>query len=294
MPSLTPSRLKPVLLIAAAILFTASIPHAFAQNDTDDIPLGDVARTLRTKSITVPEAVIDNDNLSQVVDDAESRREAGLLPVFSLDPGYNSFHVNSPDVTCSLSFTAKNASLSDRFLLSDLPGTELSKLDGPATIDGDTLQITIHNGTSWELHELVIGLTIIRSRGSSTAASSDGNAKAVPALDRTSIPAPDASQKQPDTTFLLRVKGSAAPAATAIFRTSLNFALFPDQEWHWAIVKAKGIPPQNAPVTTATATGTSPALQPISPPLSLQPKQNDVLGLAPAVVTPANADVQPQ
>jgi hypothetical protein len=55
---------------------------------------------------------------------------------------------------------------------------------------------------------------------------------------------PDPAQKQPDVTVLLRVKGAAAPAATAIFRTALNFALFPDQEWHWAIVKAKGIPPR--------------------------------------------------
>jgi hypothetical protein len=49
----------------------------------------------------------------------------------------------------------------------------------------------------------------------------------------------------------LKVKGSAAPLATAIFRTSLNFALFPDQDWHWAIVKAKGIPPQ-APLDAPT------------------------------------------
>ena len=54
-------------------------------------------------------------------------------------------------------------------------------------------------------------------------------------------------QKQPDVTVLLRVKGSAPPSATALFRTQLNFALFPDQEWHWAIVRAKGVPPQIPP-----------------------------------------------
>ncbi len=45
--------------------------------------------------------------------------------------------------------------------------------------------------------------------------------------------------------MLLKVKGSAAPAATALFRAQLNFALFPDQEWHWAIVRARGVPPQD-------------------------------------------------
>ena len=60
----------------------------------------------------------------------------------------------------------------------------------------------------------------------------------------------DSYQKQPDVTMLLHVKGSAAPSTTATFRTPLNFALFPDQEWHWAIVRAKGIPPQAPPEVT--------------------------------------------
>lgn len=258
----------------------------------DPIPLGDVARSLRAKSIAIPETVIDNDNLSQVVDDAESRREAGLLPVFSLDPGYNSFHVSSPDVSCSLSFTATNVSVSDQFLLTELPSTELPKLDGPATIDGDTLQVTVQNGTSWELREVVIGLTIIRSRNSAPLAANDANRNEVHGPGENSGVGSDPFQKKADTTILLRVKGFAAPAATAIFRTSLNFALFPDQEWHWAIVKAKGIPPQAAPVATAATSIAAP--EQVNPLLSLQPKQSAIVGIAPAVATPANADVQPQ
>ena len=294
---LTPSRLKLTLLTAALIFFTASAPHAIAQDDPDDVSLGDVARSLRAKSVAIPEMVIDNDNLSQVVDDAESRRDAGLLPVFSLDPGYNSFHVSSPDVTCSLTFTAKNASLSDQFLVSELPSADLSKLDGPAIIDGDTLQVTIHNGTSWELREVVIGLTIIRIRDTNAAATYDSNAKSATVPGAASGSAyNNLFQKEPDTTVLLRMKGSAEPSATAIFRTTLNFALFPDQEWHWAIVKAKGIAPEAAPAsTTASATGTIPVPQPVDLPLSLSPQQNDVVSIAPpAISAPANANLQPQ
>ena len=40
----------------------------------------------------------------KVVEDAESRRAAGSTMVFSLDPGGKSFHVSSPDVSCSLTF----------------------------------------------------------------------------------------------------------------------------------------------------------------------------------------------
>ena len=246
MRALTPSRLKLALLFSGMLLL-ALPPQVRAQEDTGDVPLGDVARSFRKK--TAPsEAVIDDDNLSKIMDDADSRHAAGSSLVFSLDPGANGFHVSSPDVSCSLSFTAKTTSLlSDPLLLDDLPRSELAKLDGPATITGDSLQVSMHNGTSWELREVVIGLTIVKRPESVDAASYYGQARIIPAVAGGAQQVQDSLQKQPDVTLLLKVKGSAAPSTTAIFRTPLNFALFPDQEWHWAIVKAKGIPPQPAP-----------------------------------------------
>src|SRR5271154_2022778 len=176
-----------------------------AQDDTGDAPLGDVARSFGKKPAPA-ESVVDNDNLSKVVDDAESRRAAGSSPVFSLDAGGKSFHVSSPDVTCSLSFTAKNSSLlSDPLLLDELPRSELAKLDGPATLDGDSLQVSMHNGTSWELREVVIGLTIVKQSGEK--ASFPGQARIVPAVAGSSAQL-DSSQKRADMTLLLRVKGS--------------------------------------------------------------------------------------
>jgi hypothetical protein len=224
-----------------------------------DTPLGDVARKFRKKP-AASEVVVDNDNLTKVVDDAESRRVAGQSLVFSLDPGAKNFHVSSPDVSCSLSFSAKTRSLlSDPLLMDELPRTELAKLDGPATIDGDSLQVSMHNGTAWELREVVIGLTIVKRTEPASGASNFGQARIVPAVAGASPqPAQDQFQKQPDVTLLLHIKGSAAPSTTAIFRTSLNFALFPDQDWHWAIVKAKGIPPQTTPeATTPPQPGTT-------------------------------------
>lgn len=259
-------------------------PSLIAQEDTGDAPLGDVARTFRKKTAS-SEAIIDNDNLSKVVDDAESRRAAGSSPVFSLDPGGKSFHVSSPDVTCSLSFSAKTTSLlTDPLLLDELPRTELAKLDGPATIDGDSLQISMHNGTAWELREVVIGLTIVKRPEPADTISFYGQARIFPAAAAPPPPqqAPDSSQKQPDVTLLLHVKGSAAPSTTATFRTSLNFALFPDQDWHWAIVKAKGIPPQSAPEVTMGPPVPSASLSPgpramgaeISPSISSPPNSS--------------------
>jgi hypothetical protein len=154
-------------------------------------------------------------------------------------------------------------------MLDEMPRGELAKLDGPATIDGDSLQVSMHNGTAWELREVVIGLTIVKRPEPSETASNFGQARIVPAAAG-SFPqqTQDSFQKQPDVTLLLRVKGSAAPSTTATFRTPLNFALFPDQEWHWAIVKAKGIPPQTQAPSDTTMMQPEPAagsLPPLAP-----------------------------
>jgi hypothetical protein len=220
-----------------------------AQDESDNTPLGDVARSLRRQEGPAPtQTVIDNDNLTQVMENAENRRGDSSL-LYSLDPAGNGFRVSSPDVTCSLSFSANSSSLlSDPLALNELPRSEMAKLDGPATIEGDTLSVTVHNGSSWEVHEVLVGLTIVRQH--ENTAEFYGNAKIVPAVAGTSA-AQDSSEKQPDVTVLLRIKGSAAASSTAVFRTTLNFELFPDQEWHWAIVKAKGVPP---PVNPAELT----------------------------------------
>ena len=235
------------LLVLGVLLLTLPL-QLCAQED--EAPLGDVARSLRKPPSS--EAVIDNDNISKVMDDAESHHKTGSSMVFSFDPGGKNFKVSSPDVTCSLSFSAKTSLLlSDQLQVDELPRGELAKLEGPATIDGDLLQVAIHNGTSWELREVMIGLTIIRRP--ETSAGYFGAARIVPAVaGGGERQVRDSSQKQPDVTLRVKVKGTAAPTATAIFRTSLNFAMFPDQEWHWAIVKAKGIPPQNSNTDLAT------------------------------------------
>ena len=66
-------------------------------------------------------------------------------------------------MTCDLSFSASaTALLSDPYAPQELPEAELAKLDGPATISGDTLQLSVHNGTNWNIKEITVGLTILR------------------------------------------------------------------------------------------------------------------------------------
>jgi hypothetical protein len=221
-----------------------TLPVCAAAQSDSGVSLGDLARSLRqSKAPKEPAApsVIDNDNLSQVMDEVESVRLSGK-PMFSFDSGAKQFQVSSPDGTCSLSFNANTTALiSSRFVSQDLPASELTKLDGPANIQGDTLEVAVFNATSWDLREITVGLTIVRR--DDTSAAYYRAAKLLPAVAEE----PDPGEKFPDSTLLLHLKGSGAPFATTVYREKLDANLNPDQEWHWAIVEAKGIPPAPTP-----------------------------------------------
>jgi hypothetical protein len=250
------------LALTAAVLLMPST--VVAQEDAGETPLGDVARSFRKKP-SASQTVIDNDNFSKLMDEAESHRLSVSSLLYSMNPGEKSFQVSAPDVTCSLSFSANASSLlSSPYVLKDLPSAELVKLDGPATIDGDSLQVSVYNGTAWNVHELTIGLTIVK-RKDPTDASYYGSAHLVPAVGKIEQTIETPVEKRSDVTVLYKIKGEAAPLTTTVFRTPLDSALPPDQEWHWAIVRAKGTPSQDPaqsgppPAEPAPATASSPS-----------------------------------
>ncbi len=215
------------------------LPVCAAQSE-DEVSLGDLARSLRqSKEPKEPAApsVIDNDNLTQVIDDVEHFR-LGTRPTFTFEGGATHFQMSSPDGTCSLSFNANStALLSSPYVSQDLPQSELAKLDGPANIHGDTLEVSMYNASSWNVREITVGLTIVRH--DDTTADDYGAAKLLPAAAEDATPA----DKRSDVTLLLHLKGSSAPFATTVYREKLDENLDDGQEWHWAIVEAKGIPP---------------------------------------------------
>jgi hypothetical protein len=219
-----------------------------AQSDDNSAPLGDIARALRKDKekeksqapAAAPATVIDNDNFSQVMEQAEKDRLKGDVRLAFSGIGKD-LRVSSPDVTCNLSFNGQSATLlSDPFVPQDLPLAELAKLDGPAAIHGDSLEVTVYNPTGWTIREITVGLTIARHSDANTA-SSYGSAKLVPA-----VAADDAAatEKRSDLTVLYHLKGLAAPSTSTVFRQSLGATLQPDQDWHWAIVQAQGTPPR--------------------------------------------------
>src|SRR5690349_8663733 len=103
-----PSGIRLLLLIV--LLAPLGAVRATAQDDPDQLPLGDVARNLRKKA---PPAtpVIDDDNLPQVMQRADSHDETGSGFRFLMSRDNHGFQVSAPDVTCSLAFTANVKSL---------------------------------------------------------------------------------------------------------------------------------------------------------------------------------------
>lgn len=254
-----------------------------AQDDPNQTPLGDLARTLRKK--TPPsQDVIDNDNLSQVMDQVESNRGTGSALKILMAGDSKGFQVSAPDVTCSLSFTANTKSLlSSQYAQMDLPQRDVVKLEGPATIEGDALTVSVFNGTDWHVSEVAVALTIVKKRAPTDWSIAPGSEKPAATvggnLGQESEVRPE---KKPDVTVIYRMRAAAAPFATTVFSAPLNLELATGDEWHWAIVQAKGYPPQSYVAheqITAQTGGLAPA-PPVLPPALLLPQDSPAASMS--------------
>lgn len=238
------------MVTLGVLLVLPLLPLAAAAQD-DAPSLGDLARNLRkNKSQQQPQqqpqpdrTVIDNDNLTQAMEDAKNARPVKQdKTVFSIDPSGNTLKVSSPDVTCSLSFNARASSLLIKpVLIEDLPLTELLKLDGPGSIQDESLQLQVFNGTDWDLREITIGLTLERKPGENAEVAA--RARVIPAAQSS---APIAIERRSDVTLLYHLKTEAKPFSTTAFHENIGITPSAEEEWRWSIVEAKGIRPAQA------------------------------------------------
>jgi hypothetical protein len=249
-----------------AIAFLIFIFSSPIEAQDEEVSLGEIARAARkAKLVEAPKTddskVIDNDNFAVMMDKAESARLNGK-PVFAVDSIAKAFRMISPDGSCSLSFDARSAAtLGSAYIASDLPQDELLKLEGPASIHGDVFEVSVHNGTGWELKEIVVGFTVLQSPPESTQIHP---ARLVTSSDS------DPAEKLPDLTVLYHLKGSSAPNSTTAFQGPLGGNFGATKDWHWSIVAARGIPPASplvAPEQSTSAPAPNGELVP-QPPLS--------------------------
>jgi len=275
-----------------------------AQEETPS--LGDVARNYRKNKAeqTMPQQVpaplpshpvIDNDNLGQVMEDVNKARPvAPAKTVFSLDSSGNTLKMSSPDVTCSLSFNAKASSLLLRpVLIENLPLDELVKIDGPGSIQEQSLQLDLFNGTEWDLREVTVGLTLERTPGENAEAAA--RARVVPAAENS---APVTVERRSNVTLLYHLKTEAKPFSRTEFREMIGITPGADEDWRWSIVEAKGIRPPGryAPSSLSEPLFGNPL--PFVPEMNEQPgvvrpQKTPALGNGPGQDEPAS-DVAPQ
>jgi hypothetical protein len=243
------------VLCALAVLVAVWSPAVMAQDDPNDVPLGDVARNLR-KTSQQSKQVIDDDNLSDVMEQKENGHSLGSSVRYLMAGGDSKgFQLAAPDVTCSLAFTANVKALLSKTQYSEmeLPAAELAKLEGPAVIEGDALTITLFNATNWHVSEIVVAFTSVNKRAESSA--DNGGEDAFQEVR---------PEKKQDSTLIYKMRAGAAPWMRAVFSVPLGVDLRPGDEWHWAIVQAKGYPPESASGATAAQTITPAASQGLS------------------------------
>jgi len=289
-------RLPSLRLLALCVLL---LPVAAAAQD-DAPSLGDLARHLRkTKSDpqqssdpahpAAGQTVIDNDNLTQIMEDAKNARPIREdKTIFSIDPSGNMLKVSSPDVTCSLSFNAKASSLLIKpILIEDLPLAELLKLDGPGSIEDENLQLEVFNGTDWDLREITIGLTLERKPGENAQIAA--GARVIPAAQGI---APVTVERRSDVTILYHLKAEAKPFSTTAFHENIGITPGPDEDWRWSIVEAKGIRPSQAaaPDSLQEPLFATPSLLPAANERELAPGP---IATPPAPAAPGNSSNQP-
>jgi hypothetical protein len=242
------------LLVLAALMAVLSPMRTIAQDDPNETPLGDVARNLRKNAAKPAKQVIDDDNIDQALADAEKRKSLGSSLKYLMAGDSKGFQVSAPDVTCSLAFTANVKSLlsANQYSQMDLPTDQLSKLEGPAAIEGDALTITAFNATTWHVSEIAVAFTVVKK------------AKAdAPQDDLASAMQEVRPERKPDVTVIYRMRAAAPPWERVVFSAPLNLDIAPGDEWHWAIVQAKGYPPQGSAIAAATAPATGPTVTPV-------------------------------
>jgi hypothetical protein len=257
-----------LLLAALALLPVLISVAAVAQDDPNETPLGDVARNLRKKNPPSQQQVIDDDNLPQVMQQADSHAGFGSALRFLMAGDAKGFQVATPDVTCSLSFTATAKTLlSSQYAQMELPPQEIAKLQGQATIEGDALTVPVINGTNWHVSELAVALTVVKkTAGRETPPFNDsifnGSTMRGTSAEGAHLEAGNPMEqvrpeKKPDVTVIYRMRAAAPPWARTVFSAPLDVDLAAGDEWHWAIVQAKGYPPQDfsgpSPQTAAQA-----------------------------------------
>src|SRR5579864_6706328 len=157
----------PSKIAALAVCTLASCLIAAGQEQS----LGDLARQARKSHAAPPVKVYTNEDIPQVANEVIWRSAVVAPPASSSaangasseTPAPSPIKMRSEDVECSFSFRAQPLiphGKPEPARMTELPASEVAKLDGTASIWGETLDVSIHNDTGWSLREVTVRLLI--------------------------------------------------------------------------------------------------------------------------------------
>ena len=230
----------PLRMLVLCVFATGALSHcAWAQS------LGDLARDAREarkSHAAQPVKVYTNEDIPQWPNEVVWKSAATIAPqaapmvqAGSELPTVSPIKMRSEDVECSFSFRAQSMlprGKAEPAGVTPLPASEVAKLEGTASIWGDTLDVSIHNDTGWALREVTVRLLPGIRAGDSQLAHSH-------AAEHGNAADPGAG----DAGRLLDLRLSAEPHTATVSSEPLAQSLS-GQEWSWEIVQAKGIPPK--------------------------------------------------
>jgi hypothetical protein len=129
-----------------------------------------------------------------------------------------------------------------------------------ATIHDGVIEVVLHNGTAWDLKEIVVGLTVLNPHGALLR-----SANLLGPTEGLLVP------RVPDVTMLYHLKAADLPDGAIAFRGNLDQDFGPTADWHWALVGARGIPPAAPPMLPQSSVSSkfssevsTPQIQPIA------------------------------
>jgi hypothetical protein len=146
------------------------------------------------------------------------------------------------------------ALLAKQYAEMELPASDVARLEGHATLADDALTVSVHNGTDWHVSEISVAFTLINNPPGVDGLLETAVSEPLTTNDRPSREA--RADKKPDTTVIYRMRAVGVPWSVTSFSSRLTGTTVSNGEWHWAVVSARGYPPESYRREMASQGGT--------------------------------------
>ena len=112
------------------------------------------------------------------------------------------------------------------------------------SIEGDALNVSVHNGTDWHVSEIAVAVMIVKRSAPNATVARELQVWSRYATE-SAHQAELQTDKKPDITVIYRMRAVGVPWSVTTFSSRLQSDLGAGTEWHWAVMQARGYPPES-------------------------------------------------